>query len=89
MRLYDRLFSVEAPDADRERPFTEYLNPDSMATLSGCRLEPSLGTAPAGSHWQFERQGYFCVDTQDSTPERPVFNRAVTLRDTWAKLAKR
>ena len=89
IRLYDRLFSVAAPDADKDRPFTEFLNPESMLVLSGCKLESGLAQAEAGSHWQFERQGYFCVDTKDSAPGRPVFNRAVTLRDTWAKIARK
>ncbi len=89
VRLYDRLFSVAAPDAGRDRPFTESLNPDSVVTLTGCRLEPGLRQAPAGSHWQFERQGYFCADVHDSSADGAVFNRTVTLRDTWAKIAKR
>ena len=57
--------------------------------LTDARLEPSLATAEPGTRYQFERSGYFCVDTADSTPDRPVFNRTVTLRDTWAKIAKK
>ncbi|MBK5930803.1 glutamine--tRNA ligase/YqeY domain fusion protein [Halochromatium salexigens] len=83
VRLYDRLFTVPQPGAG-ERDFREDLNPDSLHTLSGALLEPSLAEAQPGARFQFEREGYFVVDP-DSTPERPVFNRTVTLRDTWAK----
>ncbi len=83
VRLYDRLFN-EA-DADGAPDFLSALNPDSLETLSGCRLEPSLAEAEAGGRFQFERVGYFCADP-DSTPDRPVFNRTVGLRDTWAKI---
>ena len=87
VRLYDRLFSVPDPhDADEGRDWKSYLNPDSLTVLQGCKLEPGLADAPAFSHLQFERQGYFCVDP-DSTPDRPVFNRAVPLRDSWARLS--
>ena len=67
--------------------FTANLNPDSLETLTGCRLEPSLAGAQPGDRFQFERLGYFCVDA-DSSDTRPVFNRTVTLRDTWAKIQK-
>ncbi|GAB4339611.1 MAG: glutamine--tRNA ligase/YqeY domain fusion protein [Desulfobulbaceae bacterium] len=89
VRLYDRLFTVEHPDMDKERDFKEFLNPSSLEVLEDCVLEPSLGGAKPGDRFQFERQGYFCVDSGDSTPETPVFNRIVTLRDTWARLAKK
>jgi glutaminyl-tRNA synthetase len=82
VRLYDRLFSVPSPDAGG---FTEHINPDSLVTLKAARLEPSLGDAAPGMHFQFERLGYFCVDTVDSRAGAPVFNRTVTLRDSWAK----
>ena len=88
VRLYDRLFHVPKPGAGGE-VFTEQLNPESIVTLTDCRLEPSLKTAQPGERFQFERTGYFCIDSVDSSPERPVFNRTVPLRDTWAKLGKR
>jgi glutaminyl-tRNA synthetase len=88
IRLYDRLFDRENPDAVEEgEDFKDNLRPGSLETLKGCRVEPSLGTAGAGERFQFLRQGYFCVDP-DSSPERLVFNRTVSLRDTWAKIEK-
>ena len=81
VRLYDRLFTVETPgsgDAD----FLTQINPHALDVLKGCKLEPSLATAIPGGRFQFERLGYFCVD-KDSTPDRPVFNRTVTLKDSW------
>ncbi len=88
VRLYDRLFRVEDPaDAPAGADFTTHLNSDSLETLTTCRVEPSLAGAAPGSRYQFERQGYFCVDP-DSSGERLVFNRTVTLRDTWAKIQK-
>ena len=87
VRLYDRLFSVEHPDAEKGvDDFTTLLNPDSLRTLTQCVLEPSLATAQSGSRYQFEREGYFCFDGVASTAERPVFNRVVQLRDSWAKI---
>jgi len=91
VRLYDRLFSVEDPDnasAKAGKDFTEFLNPQSLQRLRGCKLEPGLARAIAGTRFQFERLGYFAVDP-DSTPELPVFNRTVSLKDTWAKVASR
>ena len=86
VRLYDRLFRV--PDALSEPgEFTEYLNPKSLEVLKDCRLEPSLATAAPEQRFQFERLGYFCLDAGDATEKAPVFNRTVTLRDTWAKIA--
>ncbi|MEZ4427122.1 MAG: glutamine--tRNA ligase/YqeY domain fusion protein [Nannocystaceae bacterium] len=87
VRLYDRLFTVEDPQADAARPFTDFLNPDSIERLAGCKLEPSLATAGPGAAFQFERLGYFCVDSVDSRPGAPVFNRTIGLRDSWAKIA--
>jgi glutaminyl-tRNA synthetase len=84
VRLYDRLFAVPSPDAD---DFLSHLNPSSLEVLEGAKLEPSLAGAAPGAHVQFERHGYFCVDTTDSTPGRPVWNRTVGLRDSWAKVA--
>ncbi|MBS3917646.1 MAG: glutamine--tRNA ligase/YqeY domain fusion protein [Deltaproteobacteria bacterium] len=87
VRLYDRLFRVANPMGEDD-DFTKYLNSKSLETLTTCRLESSLkGTAP-GSRYQFERLGYFCVDLKDSTSQRPVFNRVVTLRDSWAKMTR-
>ena len=89
VRLYDHLFMVEDPtDAPEGKDFTAHLNPHSLETLDHCKLEPSLADAAPGSRHQFERLGYFCVDTEDSSPDRPVFNRTVSLRDTWAKIKK-
>lgn len=88
VRLYDHLFLKEDPEAVPEgQDFTVNLNPNSLEVLYPCYLEPALGRAQVGEKFQFERLGYFCVDP-DSTPERLVFNRTVTLKDTWAKLEK-
>ncbi|MDJ0912962.1 MAG: glutamine--tRNA ligase/YqeY domain fusion protein [Desulfobacterales bacterium] len=87
VRMYDRLFTVENPLA-AEGDFKDYLNPNSLEVLRNCYLEPSLARAQPGDRIQFERLGYFCVDP-DTTPEMQVFNRTVTLRDTWAKIAKK
>lgn len=84
--LYDRLFSVEHPDGDKDVDFKSHLNPDSRQIVKGCKLEPSLGDLEPGLQVQFERQGYFCLDPVLSTPGKPVFNRVVTLRDSWAKM---
>jgi glutaminyl-tRNA synthetase len=86
VRLYDTLFSKPKPD--EEDDFKAALNPSSLAVLTGCRLEPSLASAAPGARVQFERNGYFCADARDSAPGRPVFNRTVGLRDTWAKIEK-
>ncbi|NQT70654.1 MAG: glutamine--tRNA ligase, partial [Desulfobacteraceae bacterium] len=89
IRLYDNLFTVPNPaEAKDGLDFKDYINPNSLETLGDCRLEPSLAGAAPGSRYQFERVGYFCVDTVDSTAESLVFNRTVTLRDTWAKILK-
>jgi glutaminyl-tRNA synthetase len=86
VRLYDHLFTVENPGEYED--FQQYVNADSLHTLSGCMLEPGLREAGAGQRYQFERLGYFFVDPVDFSPEKPVFNRIVTLRDTWAKIQK-
>jgi glutaminyl-tRNA synthetase len=83
VRLYDRLFNVPQPGSGG-RDFRDDLNGDSLRTLTHCVVEPSAATAEAGTRFQFEREGYFVVDPQ-STPERPLFNRTVTLKDTWGK----
>ncbi|HDZ21092.1 hypothetical protein LCGC14_0094640 [marine sediment metagenome] len=89
VRLYDHLFTTEDPeDVAEGEDFTANLNPDSLVTLTGCMLEPSLAAAEPGSRYQFERKGYFCVDP-DSAADKPIFNRTVTLKDTWAKLKKK
>ncbi len=88
-RLYDRLFQKPSPGEDKdEGDFRDHLNPNSLEVVKPCFVEPSLANATPGSRYQFERLGYFCVDTVDSTPRMPVFNRTVTLRDTWAKIMK-
>ena len=90
VRLFDRLFDKPNPADEKDGlDFTGYLNPNSLVTLKDCRIEPSLAGVAPGSCWQFERVGYFCVDSVDSTDKAPVFNRTVTLRDTWAKIAKK
>lgn len=89
VRLYDRLFLRPNPEAEKDgTDFKTYLNPDSLKTLTSCRVEPTLSGAPPGSRFQFERLGYFCVDPVDSSDEKLVFNRTVTLRDQWAKIQK-
>jgi len=83
--LYDRLFSQPSPDA-AEGDFRDHINPDSLRTLTGCRLERALDEAEVGERFQFEREGYFCRDGAQTADGKPVFNRTVTLRDTWAKI---
>jgi glutaminyl-tRNA synthetase len=87
VHLYDRLFSKENP-LEGKGDFIEHLNPKSLEILTSCRVEPSLKTAKPGDRFQFERLGYFCVDTE-STDSRLIFNRTVTLRDQWAKIEKK
>jgi glutaminyl-tRNA synthetase len=90
VRLYETLFGVEVPEAVPEgQDFTRSLNPRSLETLQGCKLEPSLAAAVPGVPCQFERLGYFCADPQDSSPGAPVFNRTVTLKDAWAKIERK
>jgi len=84
VRIYDRLFSNESPDGNKEIDFKEYINPNSLEVITGY-LEPSLATAKNGERFQFQRLGYFCVD-KDSTAQKLVFNKTVGLRDTWAKV---
>ena len=87
VRLYDYLLQDPEDDSDEEgRDFIALLNPESLQSLTDCRVEPSLADAPPGSRYQFERQGYFCVDSRDSRPGAPVFNRTVSLRDSWARI---
>jgi len=90
VRVYDRLFTAEDPEAEAARAntdFTAMLNPRSLEIVTDCKVEPQLTTAAAGTRYQFERQGYFSVDP-DSTPGAPVFNRTVSLKESWAKAAR-
>jgi glutaminyl-tRNA synthetase len=86
VRLYDRLFNAENPAAIDD--YRAVLNPKSLEVLSNCWIEPSVRDAAPGTRYQFERLGYFCVDP-DSSAERLVFNRTVTLKDTWARIEQR
>jgi len=88
IRLYDRLFVEPHPDAIKDHDFKEFVNPDSLRSLTQCYLESTLGDAVAGQSFQFEREGYFCVDA-DHSHNRPIFNRTVTLRDSWAKIEQK
>jgi glutaminyl-tRNA synthetase len=87
-RLYDRLFNEAHPDAIKERDFKEFLNPDSLRSLTQCYIEPGLADSKPGDSFQFEREGYFCVDP-DRVHDKPVFNLTVTLRDSWAKIEQK
>ncbi len=87
IRLYDRLFKHEDPAGEKDTDFREFLNPDSLEVLKGCKIEPWLAEARPLEKFQFQRMGYFCVD-YDSTPAKPVFNRTVSLKDPWAKINK-
>jgi len=89
VRLYDHLFARPDPgNAPEGGTWRDNLNPDSLEERTGCKLEPGLAEAQPGARYQFERKGYFCVDAVDSSPGKPVFNRTVTLRDSWAKIEK-
>jgi glutaminyl-tRNA synthetase len=88
VRLYNRLYTRPDPLADRDADFRSFLNPESIEVVTGAKVEPGLAAAESGSVHQFERLGYFCVDSVESRPDRLVFNRTVTLRDTWAKIEK-
>ncbi|MCP9455534.1 MAG: glutamine--tRNA ligase/YqeY domain fusion protein [Nitrospira sp.] len=87
VRLYDQLLTRDLNEIPSNEEWTKYLNPHSLERLTGCLVEPSLRHAPVGARFQFERQGYFCVDP-DSSADRLVFNRTVSLKDTWAKIEK-
>ncbi len=87
-RLYENLFSAENPEGDREKDFTEFINPNSLTVIDPIYVEPHLQTAQIGQRYQFERLAYFVVDA-DSTADKLVFNRTVTLRDQWRKMQKR
>ena len=90
VRLYDRLFTVEDPNREEDgKTYLDYINPNSLEVIQEARLEPVLAKAESGQQFQFERLGYFCADTGDSRPGRPVFNRTVTLRDAWVRQQKK
>ncbi|MDE1461098.1 glutamine--tRNA ligase/YqeY domain fusion protein [Spartinivicinus poritis] len=88
VRLYDRLFNDPNPDGHKEADFKDFLNPESLTVLENCRLEPGLATASPQQAYQFEREGYFCLDSKAVKSGQRVFNRTVTLRDSWAKIEK-
>ena len=86
IRLYDRLFNHPTPDNSKDgKDYKEHINPDSLRTLTHCFLEKTLGDAEVGQSFQFEREGYFSLDATKTADGRPVYNRTITLRDTWAK----
>ena len=85
VRLYDRLLTVEDPASEKDKDYKDLINPKSLEIILNAKLEPFVKSAKPGDRFQFERQGYFCVDTKYSTSEKIVFNRTVTLKDTWAK----
>jgi glutaminyl-tRNA synthetase len=87
VRLYDKLFVSENPEAAQAKDFINNINPDSLKVLSNCRVEKSLAKTKPLDRFQFERLGYFCTD-KDSTAEKLIFNRTVSLRDTWARIQK-
>jgi glutaminyl-tRNA synthetase len=87
VRLYDRLFSAENPNDGDD--ITSTLNKNSLEVVRGAKLEPSLATVALGSHFQFERLGYFCPDARDSKSGQLVWNRTIELRDTWAKIEEK
>jgi glutaminyl-tRNA synthetase len=88
VRIYDRLFNKSNPAEKKDAEINSLINPDSLKILKGCKLEPSLASVQPGERYQFLRQGYYCVDSVDSRPGNLVFNRAVSLKDTWAKIEK-
>ncbi|GAU09599.1 glutamine--tRNA ligase/YqeY domain fusion protein [Desulfoplanes formicivorans] len=85
VRLYDRMFSVPFPTADKGKDFKEFINPESLRILTGCKADPALAQGRPEQGFQFERQGFFCRDSRDNDQGMPVYNRTVTIRDSWAK----
>jgi len=85
VRLYDRLFTVEFPEEDKSKTFLDFINPQSLTILEGCKAEPSLAAARSDTRYQFEREGYFCADSVESQPGKLVFNRTIGLRDSFGK----
>mgnify|MGYP000084283642 CR=1 FL=1 len=88
VRLCDRLFTVPNPMGEKERDYREFINEHSMDVIREAYVEPGVAAGVPGDFYQFERTGYFCHDIEDSRPERPVLNRIVTLRDSWARIEK-
>jgi glutaminyl-tRNA synthetase len=88
VRVYDRLFNVPNPLADKEKDYLEFLNPDSLQVVSGAIVEPAVTTGGPGDFFQFERVGYFTIDQDSEDSQRPILNRTVSLRDSWAKMNK-
>ncbi len=88
IRLCDRLFTVPNPLGDKHRDYREFLNPHSMDVITDAVVEPQVAEGGPGDFYQFERTGYFCHDSVDSRPGKPVLNRIVTLRDSWARIEK-
>ena len=86
MRLFDRLFNVANPLADKQRDFLEFLNPESLQVIDTAVVEPTVAQGKPGDFFQFERVGYFSIDQDSSDPQKPVLNRTVSLRDSWAKM---
>jgi glutaminyl-tRNA synthetase len=86
VRLYDRLFNVANPLADKEKDYLEFLNPDSLEIVPDAMIEPAVSQGKPGDYFQFERVGYFTIDQDSSDSERPILNRTVSLRDSWAKM---
>ena len=89
VRLYDRLLTVEDPASEKEKDYKDLINPNSLVVLENAKLEPYVKSAKPGDRFQFERQGYFCVDNKQTTKDKLIFNRTVTLKDTWAKTSGR
>jgi glutaminyl-tRNA synthetase len=85
VRLYDRLFTVEFPEADKSKTFLDFISPQSLTILEGCKAERSLADATSATRYQFEREGYFCADSVESQPGKLVFNRTIGLRDSFGK----
>lgn len=86
VRLYDRLFLDENPDGNKEKSFLELINPDALTVVKTARVEPSVAEGQPEQGYQFEREGYFCIDSEDSKPDQLVLNKTIGLRDTWAKI---
>ena len=89
VRLYDRLLTVEDPASEKDKDYKDFINPKSLEIITNAKLEPFVKSAKPGDRFQFERQGYFCVDTKDASNDKLIFNRTVTLKDTWAKTARK
>ena len=88
VRLYDRLFTIEDPAGQKDKDFKEFLNPDSLEVLKGCKTDPAIKNLKTLDRFQFERIGYFCIDS-DTTKNKIVINKTIGLRDTWAKIQEK